>query len=119
MVQKRGAMRGFAMGGGGCSKAMQRRIAIGRGAMGGAKVGAKNRGARGGCKTVLQMLHAEGFCNGGGCKSGKQCGIAIGRGAKRGAEMGAKKRGAKGSCKTLMQKWGAMRGFAMGVVATK
>ena len=51
--------------------------------------------------------------------NGKQCGIAIGRGAKRGARMGAKKRGAKGSCKTLMQKWGATRGFAMGVVATK
>ena len=44
---------------------MQRGVAIGRGAMGGAKVGAKKRGARGGCKTVLQMLHAvRGFAMG-------------------------------------------------------
>ena len=46
-------------------------------------------------------------------------GVAIGRGARRGAKMDASTRGAKGDCKTVLQKWGAMRGFAMGVVATK
>ena len=57
-------MEGFCNGGG-CSKEMQRRIAIGRGAMGGAKVGANKRGARGGCKTVLQMWGAwRGFAMG-------------------------------------------------------
>ena len=44
---------------------MQHRIAIGRGAMGGAKVDAKKRGARWGCKTVLQMQSAwRGFAIG-------------------------------------------------------
>ena len=48
-----------------------------------------------------------------------QCGVAIERGARRGAKMDASTRGAKGDCKTVLQKRGAMRGFAMGVVATK
>ena len=44
---------------------MQLGVAIGRAATGGAKVGAKKRGAKEGCKTVLQMLHAErGFAMG-------------------------------------------------------
>ena len=48
-----------------------------------------------------------------------QRGVAIGKGARRGAKMDASMRGAKADCKTVLQKRGAMRGFAMGGVATK
>ena len=44
---------------------MQRGVAIGRGAKRGVKMGAKKRGARGGCKMVLQMWGAvRGFAMG-------------------------------------------------------
>ena len=48
-----------------------------------------------------------------------QCGVAIGRGAKGGAKVGAKTRGVKQGCKTVLQMLHAVRGFAMGEVATK
>ena len=81
----------------GCNKVMQHRIAIGRVVRRGVKVDANKRGR----------------------KNGKQCGIAIGRGAMVGATVGAKKRGARGGCKTALQMLYAVRGFAMGEVATK
>ena len=52
-------------------------------------------------------------------KGGARRRVAMGSGARRGAEMDAQRRGARGGCKAVLQKRGALRGFAVGGVATK
>ena len=48
-----------------------------------------------------------------------QRGVAIGRGARRGAKRDAQRRGARGGCKSVLQKQSALRGFAIGLTASK